>query len=80
LYAHREVTRFCESQPGAPVYLVSVRRQRDIAQHVAQRTGIRHESPQIVILRNGGVLAAASHDEITAEWLACVVAPNTLDS
>jgi bacillithiol system protein YtxJ len=80
LYAHREVTRFCEIQPDAPVYLVSVRRQRDIAQHVAQCTGVRHESPQIVILRNGGVLAAASHDEITAEWLASAVAPQMLDS
>jgi|SRR5579863_588856 len=80
LYAHREVSRFYESQPDAPIYLVSVRRQRDIARHVAQCTGIRHESPQVVILRNGGVLAAASHEEITAEWLASAVTPNALDS
>ena len=78
LYAHREVARFCEDQPETPVYLVSVRRQRDIAQHVAQRTGVRHESPQIVILRNGGVLASASHGQITAEWLASTVAAHTV--
>jgi bacillithiol system protein YtxJ len=74
LFAHREVSRFCERQPDAPVYLISVRRQRDIARHVAQRTGVQHESPQIVVLRRGDVLAAASHNAITAEWIASAVA------
>jgi bacillithiol system protein YtxJ len=80
LFAHREVTRFCMDQPEAPVYLISVRRQRHIAQHVSQRTGVRHESPQIVVLRNGGVLASASHDEITADWLAATLAANRIQS
>jgi bacillithiol system protein YtxJ len=69
LFAHREVSRFCEGQPNAPVYLISVRRQRDVASHVAQQTGVRHESPQVLVLSRGGVLASASHDAITAEWL-----------
>lgn len=79
LYAHREVSRFFADQPDAPVYLVSVRRQREIAQHVALRTGVRHESPQIVVLRDGNVLASASHDEITAEWLTLTVAADGVE-
>src|SRR5579875_3258690 len=67
LFAHREVMRFRTAQPDARIYLVSVRRRRDVARHIAERTGIRHESPQIVVLRRGTVIAAASHDEITAE-------------
>jgi bacillithiol system protein YtxJ len=74
LFAHREVSRYCESQPDAPVYLVSVRRQREVARHVAHCTGVRHESPQVVVLRRGDVLAAASHHTITAEWIASAVA------
>jgi bacillithiol system protein YtxJ len=74
LFAHREVSRFCETQPGTAVYLISVRRQRDIARHVALCTGVRHESPQVVVLSRGGVLAAASHADITAEWIASAVA------
>jgi bacillithiol system protein YtxJ len=74
VFAHREVSRFCESQTDATVYLISVRRQRDVARHVAEHTGVRHESPQVVVLRRGGVLAAASHDEITAEWIASAIA------
>ncbi len=70
LYAHREVSRFCESRPDACVYLVSVRSQRDVARHISQSTGVRHESPQVVVLRRGVVLASASHNDITAEWIA----------
>ena len=78
LYAHREVTRFCDSEPNAPVYLISVRRQRDIARHVERCTGIRHESPQVVVMSRGGVLASASHDEITAEWIASAISNNSI--
>lgn len=70
LFAHREVIRFCAVQPEAPVYLVSVRRRRELSTHIAERTGVRHESPQVVVLRRGSVVGAASHEEITAELLA----------
>lgn len=69
LFAHREVMRFRTARPDAPVYLVSVRRQREIARHIAERTGIRHESPQVVVVRGGNVIGSASHDEITADLL-----------
>ena len=76
-FAHREVTRFCEKDGATPVYLISVRRQREVARYIAQRTGVQHESPQVVILRRGEVLGAASHDEITAEWIASAIASRT---
>ena len=67
--AHREVVKFLADQPEAPLYLVSVRQRRDVAQYIAEKTGVRHESPQIVVLRRGEVRADASHDEVTAEFL-----------
>lgn len=67
--AHREVTKFLAGQPEAPIYLVAVRQRRDVAQHIAQSTGVRHESPQIVVLRHGQVIGNASHDDVTAELL-----------
>ena len=69
LFAQREVMRFRTSQPETPVYLISVRRQREIARHIAERTGVHHESPQVLVLRRGNVVGAASHDAITAELL-----------
>ena len=69
LLAQREVLRFWKTRPEAPVYLVSVRRRRDLARHIAERTGIRHESPQVLVVRSGNVIGWASHDDITAELL-----------
>ncbi|MBV9611348.1 MAG: bacillithiol system redox-active protein YtxJ [Acidobacteriaceae bacterium] len=74
LFAYREVMRFRTAQPETRVYVVSVRRQREIARHIAERTGVRHESPQVLVLRHGNVVGAASHDEITAELLAHLTA------
>lgn len=52
------------------VDLVEVQRARTLSNEIAQRLGVRHESPQIIILRNGQVLWDASHFKITAEAVA----------
>ncbi len=64
--AHREVMQLRTEQPDLPLYLISVRRRRDVARFIEERTGIRHESPQILVLRQGTVVASASHDDVTA--------------
>lgn len=72
--AHAEVSEFLKRQPQAPVYLIPVRKRREVARHAADRSGIEHASPQILIIRRGRVVADASHDAITAEFLAEAVA------
>ena len=47
------------------ISLIVVQRSRDVSQEVAQLTGIRHESPQAIILRNGQAVWNASHWKIT---------------
>lgn len=58
--AHREMTKVT-----SPVGLVVVQHSREISREVEQRTGVRHESPQALILRNGKVAWHASHYDIT---------------
>ncbi|MFL6449616.1 MAG: bacillithiol system redox-active protein YtxJ [Bryobacteraceae bacterium] len=72
--AHREVLQYRSAQPDVPIYLISVRRRRDVSRYIAEQTGIQHESPQIIALRRGEVIGAGSHDDITAETLAAFVA------
>lgn len=73
LSAHRQIMRFQKERPEVPVYLVSVRRRRNVAQYVAERLGVEHESPQVLVLGRGRLLATASHDEVTSEFLsACL--------
>ena len=72
--AQREVLRYRSAEPDIPVYLVSVRRHRDVSRHISELTGIQHESPQVIVFRRGKAIAATSHDDITAEAISAFVA------
>ena len=63
--AYRELA----AVPGE-VPLIDVGRQQGLANEVASRTGIEHESPQVIVLRNGRPVYSASHRDITAEEVA----------
>jgi bacillithiol system protein YtxJ len=49
------------------VSLVVVQSERDISSRIETETGVRHESPQAIILRNGQAVWSASHWNITAD-------------
>lgn len=51
----------------ADVNLVIVQKARDVSNEIAGKTGIRHESPQAIVLKNGKAVYHASHYDITAE-------------
>lgn len=59
-----------------PVSIVVVQKSRDISQQVAERTGVRHETPQALVLRNGRVVWNASHFDITADVVEQAVREN----
>lgn len=68
--AAREVARFLAAHPGAPVFVIHVIEQRPLSNDVAERTGVRHASPQVILLEDGEPVWSASHFAITAEALA----------
>ncbi len=51
----------------APLYWVNVIEQRPLSNRVAERYGVRHESPQLLKISNGVAEAAWSHFDITAD-------------
>ena len=53
-----------------PINLVVVQDDREISNEIARRTGIRHESPQAIIIKDGEVVYHASHFDITSGDLA----------
>lgn len=55
------------SNADADINLIVVQNSRNISTAVAEKTGIRHESPQALILRNGKVVYHASHYDVTAD-------------
>ena len=71
--ANRQVRKFAASHPTIPVYTVTIQDDRELSRRVAAWTAVRHESPQVIILRHGKVVAAASHEAVTSDYLASAV-------
>lgn len=55
------------SRVDADINLIVMQSARDVSNAVASKTGIRHESPQAIILKNGAPVYHASHFDVTAE-------------
>lgn len=49
------------------VNVVIVQSARNVSNEIAARTGVRHESPQAIVLKDGKAVYHASHYDITAE-------------
>ena len=63
--AFAEYERWSTSHAGVPSGWIEVVRERPLARSVAERTGVRHESPQALLLIHGEVRWHASHGAIT---------------
>jgi len=48
------------------VVLIEVQSAREVSRELANRTGIRHESPQVIVFRNGKAVWNASHYGVSA--------------
>lgn len=48
-------------------YFVKVRETREVSNQIAEETGVQHQSPQILLVKNKEVLWNASHAKITEE-------------
>jgi len=59
-----------------PISLIVVQDERDLSREVATRTGVRHETPQALVLRNGSAVWAASHFDISADAVEQAVRDN----
>ncbi len=63
--ARSEVERFVQEMPEIPVYWVDVIHNSAVSREIAERAGIRHESPQSIVLKEGRAIWHASHYEVT---------------
>jgi bacillithiol system protein YtxJ len=64
-FAFAEVREYAEAHPEDPVGLVVVQDHRPVSEHAAAATGVRHESPQILLFVDGALRWHASHGAIT---------------
>lgn len=75
MMAHEEIDELLAGPPfDAGVYVLSVHASRPVAQAIASRFGVRHESPQVLVLRNGGVAWHASHFHVNVKEIRAALA------
>ena len=55
------------SKADADINLIVVQRARNVSNAIAEKTGVRHESPQAIVLKNQEVVYHASHYDVTAD-------------
>ncbi len=71
--AMEEMENFTKDHPQVPIYLIDVRRQRSLSQKAAAFFAIDHESPQVIVIRNGLAVWDTSHFGITAAKLSAAL-------
>ncbi|HEU4883682.1 MAG TPA: bacillithiol system redox-active protein YtxJ, partial [Longimicrobium sp.] len=65
--ARAEMQRFMELNPDEPVYCVDVNDSAEASRYLAEKTGIEHHSPQVIVTRGGQPEWHASHFDIKAD-------------
>ena len=63
--AIEEIQEFLRSHPGAgDFYYLDLLAHRDVSNAIDQRLGVKHESPQAIVLADGKVAAVLNHRAI----------------
>ena len=59
---------------GVRYAMVTVQTHRDVSNAVSTRLGVRHETPQVLLILDGQVVWSASHFRVTADAVARAIA------
>jgi bacillithiol system protein YtxJ len=59
--------------------VVTVQTHRSVSTAIAARLGVRHETPQALLIRHGTVVWQASHFRVTADAIAAAIASGASD-
>jgi bacillithiol system protein YtxJ len=74
LVGHLDAAGGTPKQPDGPLYaMVTVQTHREVSNAVASKLGVRHETPQALLVRDGQVVWAASHFRVTAEAVSAAI-------
>nr|WP_242517886.1 bacillithiol system redox-active protein YtxJ [Halobacillus sp. GSS1] len=66
--AQEQFLRFIE-ETSVPCFILYVQDSRELSNHIAEFTGVRHESPQVIQFQEGEAVWHDSHSAITKERL-----------
>jgi bacillithiol system protein YtxJ len=64
--ALNRLERSLKVSDSLPIYLLDLLDYRSVSQYIAERYGVMHKSPQVLIIKNGKCIYDASHSDINA--------------
>jgi len=80
-YALDELTEHLHAGPaGADYAMVAVQTHRDVSNEIARRLGVRHETPQVILVRDGHAVWSASHFRVTADAVQRALAAHLIET
>ena len=75
LHAHSRVTEGLKSGTiDRDVHLLIIQNSRPLSAKITEDTGVTHQSPQLIILKNGKAIYNASHQAIMPEAITAALA------
>lgn len=73
--AHSRLSAYLKSGASVPpCHLVKVIESRPLSNAIAQKLGVQHQSPQIILLKNGEAIWDTSHGAITGDAISAAIA------
>ncbi|MEN8373967.1 MAG: bacillithiol system redox-active protein YtxJ [Gemmatimonadota bacterium] len=73
MLAARQVQRFSGERPEIPTFAVDVIGSRAVSDLIERQLSVRHESPQVIVVRHGVARWSASHLGIRVRQLRAAV-------
>ena len=65
--AIRQFRQYVEDHSGEAAGVVTVQDHKPVSEHITDRLGVRHETPQLFLVRGGEPLWHTSHSAVTAK-------------
>ncbi len=76
-WAAHQMSKLVAQDPDVTMHLVDVLEQRPLSLGIESHFGVRHESPQILIIEDGTVVWHASHRALTVDRVRAAIAGET---
>lgn len=73
-----DIARLEQLAPTLPVFLLDVQKQHTLARSLASALGVRHESPQALLIRDGVVVWHRSHFDVSSAAVLRALDPETV--
>ena len=67
--AYTEFLAFASAYENVPLYYLQVQDDRELSNYIAEKTAIKHESPQLIIFENGEAVYNSSHFSIKKDTI-----------